>query len=117
MSYWRSLTLDALPNWGAWGRQDDCRPDPESGSSSIYDMGPSLPDGWADAAVDAIATINVAQAEQLDRAIARLPRQHLEVIRARYYLRDGTVTTMDRDAAVRALMDVLGERGLARLFP
>ena len=108
--------MDALPNWGAWGRQDDDRPDPNAISSSIYDMGPSLPEGWCDGAPDVLLAVNHRQAEALDRAIAKLPRHHLVVIRARYYRRDGSVPTLERDAAVRALMDILGDNGIAALL-
>jgi hypothetical protein len=108
------LKTHRLPNWGAWGRQDSDRPDPEAcGRSPAADYNASKDSeaGWGDedAAPEAPPDpIDWRDAEHLDGFIRQLPAAHREVIRAVFYKRrDAHWSRID--AAVRALIDSMGE--------
>lgn len=42
LSDYDRMVKERLPNWAFCGKQDRCRPDPEAGSATIYEMGRSL---------------------------------------------------------------------------
>ena len=94
-----------LPNWGRWGRQDDCRPDPEAGSASIYSMGRADRQGEDEAPTDATPQIDHADAERLDRLIGnQIAREYRHVLCGYFYKRRGDFWPRVH-AAVRALID------------
>ena len=99
-----------LPNWGAWGRQDTCKPDPERGSSSIYQMGKQdETDRDEDAGPTEVPLrIDAADAEIIDGWLRQLCATDLHVIRRKYYLRL-PVPLLDLDASVRALLDLMAD--------
>lgn len=41
LSDYERMRDERLPNWHRWGKQDSQRPDPETGSGSIYQLGKS----------------------------------------------------------------------------
>lgn len=114
-SLFDKLYLERLPNWGRWGRQDSCKPDPNHGSSSIYEQGKPSEDGdegWGSETVgDAIVPIDVRDAEEMDCWIRQLAGHHRTVIRWVWYRRDNKVrpTKLTVDAAVRAIVDLMND--------
>lgn len=100
-----------LVNWGRWGRQDDCRPDPESVTGSIYSMGRANRQGEGDddgpAEPDA-PPIDHHDAEAIDRLIVkRVAAQHRITIKRAFYLRV-SVWRPTLDEAIRAMIDADG---------
>ena len=95
-----------LPNWGRWGRQDSCRPDPEAGSGSIYEMGRADREGDGEEAPEELPPgIDSPDAEALDAYITRLGLSHKHVIIQHFYKRkEGMYPHVH--AAVRALLDM-----------
>jgi hypothetical protein len=104
-----------LPNWGRDGRRNPDKPDNERGASSIYSRGradkqgeQTAADGTViDANEDAPDPINVADADYLDGYIRQLSALHKVIICAKFYKLQ-QVNRMDTDAAVRALLDLIG---------
>lgn len=77
-----------LDNWGRWGRQDDCRPDPECGSGSIYDMGKTKDRDDDESVVEEFPTrIDQQDGDLIDGYIRQLSDQHRKNIRTHFYLR------------------------------
>jgi len=99
------LKLDRLPNWGRWGRQDSCRPDPQRVGSTIARFVKDDPDDrdYEAAPEPAELPIDHRDAERLDGFILRLPRHHRDVIRRHYYQHQ-PMPRMLLDHAVRALV-------------
>jgi hypothetical protein len=99
-----------LPNWGRWGRQDSGKPDNERGASSIYQRGKKDETERDDDAVpeDPNPPINQDDAESLDGWVIQLSELHKQIIRAKFYKRQ-QVHISDTDAAVRALLDLMGD--------
>lgn len=97
-----------LPNWGAWGRQDSDKPDPERGASSIYQRGGKDNSERDDDAAPELPPppIDQRDAESLDGWIMQLSELHKQIIRAKFYKRQ-QVHISDTDAAVRALLDLM----------
>lgn len=97
------LKLDRLPNWGRWGRQDSCRPDPQRVGSTIARFVKDDPDkDYEGVPEPAEIPIDHRDAERLDGFILRLPSHHKDVIRRHYY-RNQCMPRLLLDQAVRAL--------------
>ena len=98
-----------LPNWGRWGRQDDCIPRVGGSLSSEY-VGDDLRDGEdAQRAVEARPDpIDWRDAEDLDQYIGKLAHRHREAIRARFY-KHQRVPRLELDWAIRMLQDAMGQ--------
>lgn len=96
-----------LVNWGRWGRQDSCRPDPESVTSSIYSLGRANRQGEGDdegPADDQPTPIDHKDAEAVDRIVVRLAIGHRVTIKRAFYLRTA-VYRPTLDEAIRAACD------------
>lgn len=96
-----------LLNWGRWGRQDSCRPDPESVTAGIYDMGRADRQGEGDSGDEAelpLAPINGRDADNLDGYIRQLRGDHKHNIRTYFYRRQHVYRPL-LDEAVRAVCD------------
>ena len=120
MTEFEDMREHRLPNWGAWGRQDTDRPDPEAcGRSPCSDFDPSKDweAGWGD--MDAVPEsppmpIDHRDADLLDGYIRQMPVAHREVIRRRFYKRQ-QLDIMVVDAAVRCLLDMVRANKLVRM--
>ena len=92
-----------LYGWGAWGRQDTDRPNPEAvGYSICADYLPEAGD-YEGEAPPTFIYINQRDAEYLDGFIRQLENKHKQIIRMHYYLQQKRWDQLD--AAVRSLMD------------
>ena len=104
-----------LPNWGRDGRQNPDKPDNERGASSIYSRGRADKQGEQTSADGEIINadedlpdpINVWDADFLDGFIRQLSALHRVIICTKFYKLQ-PVNRMDTDAAVRALLDLIG---------
>lgn len=95
-----------LIGWGRWGRQDSCRPDPESVTAGIYDMGKDDERELDEDAApeDSPEPINSRDAENLDGYIMQLRQDHRRHIRVYFYKRQHVYRPL-LDEAVRAMCD------------
>lgn len=99
---WQRLVM-----WGRWGRQDTCRPDPESVTAGIYDMGRADRQGEGESGEESepdAEPINSRDADNLDGYIRQLRRDHREHIRIYFYRRKHVYRPL-LDEAVRAVID------------
>lgn len=111
MTDFEEMREHRLPNWGAWGRQDQDKPNSQRpGGSICVDFNPSKDwePGWGD--MDAVPEappipIDHRDAENLDGYIRQLGQEHRETIRRHYY-KDQRQQWERLDAAVRALLDI-----------
>ena len=97
-----------LLNWGRAGRQDSCRPDPESVTAGIYDMGRADRQGEGESGEDAELPpepINGRDADNLDGYIRQLRTDHRHHVREYFYRRHHVYRPL-LDEAVRAVCDV-----------
>jgi hypothetical protein len=79
-----------LVNWSRWGRQDSGRPDPESVTGGIYNMGRADRQGEGESGEDAEAPddpIDHRDADNLDGYIMRLRPDHKRSIVVYFYKR------------------------------
>ena len=96
-----------LLNWGRWGRQDSCRPDPESVTAGIYDMGRADRQGEGESGDDAEpepAPINGRDADNLDGYIRQIRGDHRHNVCVYFYRRRHVYRPL-LDEAVRAVID------------
>jgi len=100
------LMWGRLLMWGRWGRQDTCRPDPESVVAGIYHMGRAdrKGDDEEDAPEDPPEPINARDCDNLDGFIRQLRGDHRKHIRIYFYKRQHVYRPL-LDEAVRAMCD------------
>lgn len=111
MSPFEELKDRRLYNWGRWGRQDSCRPDPNRLGSAFARY---MKDDEDDKDYESVPEppsipIDPRDAEKLDAHILRLPSHHKDVIRRHYY-REQRMPRLLLDEAVRALAWAMGGR-------
>lgn len=102
------IMWERLINWGRAGRQDTCRPDPESVTAGIYDMGRADRQGEGESGEEAepdAAPINGRDADNLDGYIRQLRGDHRFSV-CEYFYRRKFVYRPKLDEAVRALCDL-----------
>jgi hypothetical protein len=96
-----------LENWGRWGRQDSCRPDPESVTAGVYDMGRADRQGEGESGEDAEpgpVRIDAKDAERLDPLILALRHDRRRLVCLYFYRRRGVSRPLLAEA-VRAVID------------
>lgn len=100
------LMWSRLLNWARWGRQDSCRPDPESVTAGIYEMGRANRQGddEEDAPEDMPEPIDGRDADILDGYIRQLRADHKRTVRIYFYKRQHVYRPL-LDEAVRAMCD------------
>ena len=99
-----------LPSWGSWGRWDTDKPNCQRLGGSIYQMGRADRQGEGESLLeqdDLPPKMDIADCELLDHYIRQLGELHRAIIRQKFYKRL-PVHRLDVDAAVRALLDLMG---------
>jgi hypothetical protein len=97
-----------LVNWSRWGRQDSGRPDPESVTGGIYNMGRADRQGEGESGEDAEAPadpIDHRDADNLDGYIMQLRPDHKRSIVVYFYKRRPVHRPLV-DEAIRSLCDL-----------